>query len=107
MLKLADYPVPIDVNSLAAEVVVTPAETVITYSHAAFTIKQHMFAARGAGTPVVSVAAYFEINSIRPMQITFFFTPEMLKMWPAPNYGRPNAEVGAEGRGRRIHFAYR
>jgi hypothetical protein len=95
--ELADYPVPIDVNALSAEISVTPAETVITYSHAAFTIKQHMFAARSAGTPKVSVAAFFEINAIRPMEITFSFTPDMLKMWPAPNFGRPSSEWVQQG----------
>ncbi len=95
--ELADYAVPIDVNALAAEITVTPAETIITYSHAAFTIRQHMFAARGAATPEVAVAAYFEIAAIRPMDITFSFTPEMLKMWPAPNFGRPNSEWVQKG----------
>jgi hypothetical protein len=95
--ELADYAVPIDVNTLAAEISVTPAETTITYSHAAFTIKQHIFAARTAGIPAVSVAAFFEISAIRPMEITFSFTPEMLKMWPAPNFGRPNTEWVEKG----------
>ena len=95
--ELADYPVPIDVNALSAEISVTPAETVITYSHAAFTIKQHMFAARSIGSPLVSVAAFFEINAIRPMEITFSFTPDMLKMWPAPNFGRPSSEWVPKG----------
>ncbi len=45
--ELSDYPVPIDVNALSAEIQVTPAETVITYSHAAFTVRQRMFARRG------------------------------------------------------------
>jgi len=95
--RLADYAVPIDVNALAAEIKVTPAETMITYSHAAFTIRQHMFPARGAGVPVTGVTAYFEIESARPMEITFSFTPEMLRMWPAPNFGRPNGEWIAHG----------
>jgi glycogen debranching enzyme len=89
--ELADYSVPIDVNALAAEITVTPAETIITYSHAAFTIRQHMFAA-GQG-----VVATFEIHAIRPMDITFSFTPEMLKMWPAPNFGRPSSEWVQKG----------
>ena len=89
--ELADYSVPIDVNALAAEITVTPAETTITYSHAAFTIHQHMFAASSG------VIATFEINAIRPMDITFSFTPEMLKMWPAPNFGRPNSEWVQKG----------
>ncbi len=45
--ELFDYPVPIDVNALSAEIRVTPAETIITYSHAAFTIRQRMFVSRG------------------------------------------------------------
>ncbi len=48
--ELADYPVPIDVTAHAAAIEVAPAMTTITYSHAAFTVKQHMFAPRG--TPV-------------------------------------------------------
>ncbi len=83
--ELADYAVPIDVNALAAQINVTPAETIITYSHAAFTIKQHMFAGR-------QPAVFFEISSLRPMEITFSFKPEMLKNWPAPNFGRPDSE---------------
>src|ERR1700761_1536063 len=90
--ELADYAVPIDVNALAAEIEVTPAETTITYSHAAFTIRQHMFAARGENEPATGAAVYFEIESARPLEITFSFTPEMLHMWPAPNFGRPNGE---------------
>ena len=85
--ELADYPVPIDVNAYSAHIDVQPSHTTITYSHAAFTIRQHMFVGRGAG-PVV----LFEIHSLRPMQLTVRFTPQMLRMWPAPNYGRPGAE---------------
>jgi hypothetical protein len=96
--ELADYPVPIDVNALAAEIQVTPGETVITYSHAAFTVRQHMFAARGGDTPVAAVVVLFEIESARALQLTFSFTPEMLHMWPAPNYGRPNAEWITQGK---------
>src|SRR6266478_7162677 len=53
--ELADYPVPIDVTALASVIEVTPAMTTITYSHAAFTVKQRML----AGSIVL-----FEIDSI-------------------------------------------
>jgi glycogen debranching enzyme len=89
--ELADYAVPIDVNALAASIRVSPAETVITYSHAAFTVRQHMFAGRGSNA-TLPAAVFFEIDSIRPLALTFSFTPEMLRMWPAPNFGRPNGE---------------
>src|SRR3954463_4301438 len=62
--ELADYAVPIDVNALAAEIKVTPAETVITYSHAAFTIRQHMFAARGSDAPATGASVFFEMDAV-------------------------------------------
>jgi glycogen debranching enzyme len=81
--ELADYPVPIDISELASTIEVAPAMTTITYSHAAFTIKQRMF----GGSLVL-----FEIDSVRPMQLIFRFKPEMRRMWPAPNFGTPSAE---------------
>lgn len=88
--ELADYPVPIDVQQYAAGIEVAPGVTTITYSHAAFTIRQRMFVPRGGSLagPVV----FFEIESVRPLELTFEFRPEMLRMWPAPNSGTPNAE---------------
>jgi hypothetical protein len=56
-----------------------------------------MFAARGVTAPVTGIAIFFEIDSIRPIDITFSFVPEMLRMWPAPNFGRPNGEWLADG----------
>jgi hypothetical protein len=57
-----------------------------------------MFSGRGAGAtgPVV----FWEIASVRPLTLTFRFTPEMLRMWPAPNFGLPSAEwvkIGSSG----------
>jgi hypothetical protein len=86
--ELADYPVPIDVSELASTIEVAPAMTTITYSHAAFTIKQRMF----AGSLVL-----FEIDSVRPVQLIFRFKPEMRRMWPAPNFGTPSAEWKEDG----------
>ena len=95
--ELQDYPVPIDVNSMAAQILVTPAETIITYSHAAFTVRQHSFAARGKQPSKIGAAVYFEIASIRPLDLTFSFTPDMLRMWPASNFGRPEGEWVQQG----------
>ena len=57
--ELADYPVPIDVSALAATIEVMPAMTTITYSHAAFTVKQRMFATREG--PASGIIVLFEI----------------------------------------------
>ena len=92
--ELDGYPVPIDVNATAAGVEVTPAMTTITYSHAAFTIRQHMFAPRDENPHAIVL---FEIRSARRMELRLRFRPEMLRMWPAPNYGSPNAEWFPEG----------
>jgi hypothetical protein len=88
--ELADYPVPIDVAAQASVIEVAPGMTTISYSHAAFTVKQHMFATRG-DSPWGAIV-FFEIASVRPMRLTFRFKPEMLRMWPAANFGAPNAE---------------
>jgi glycogen debranching enzyme len=93
--ELEDYPVPIDVSALSAVIEVAPEVTTITYSHAAFTVKQHMFAARADSE--LGAVVLFEIDSVRPLRLTFRFKPEMLRMWPAPNFGSPNAEWVADG----------
>jgi len=93
--ELADYPVPIDISAHAASIEVAPAMTTITYSHAAFTVKQRMFATREDSASAVVVL--FEISAIRPLRLTFRFKPEMQRMWPAPNFGTPNAEWVEKG----------
>jgi len=90
--ELANYPIPIHLQEYAAAIEVQPERTTITYSHAAFTVKQHMFAHAKAG-PVL----FFEISSTRALDLTLSFTPDMLRMWPAPNFNRPNAEWVSAG----------
>ncbi|MDQ6676432.1 MAG: glycogen debranching protein [Acidobacteriota bacterium] len=89
--ELAGYPIPIELNEYASEIEVNPERTTITYSHAAFTVKQHMFAAR-KGASAAGAVTFLEISSIRPLALTIRFTPDMLRMWPAANFGRPSAE---------------
>ena len=93
--EMADYPVPIDLSAHAAVIEVSPAMTTITYSHAALSVKQRMFAPRDGGAGVV---ALFEIAAVRPVVLTFRFKAEMLRMWPAPNYGPPTAEWVPQGK---------
>jgi len=93
--ELEDYHVPIDVMGQAATIEVAPAMTTITYSHAAFTIKQRMFMAR-SGDPA-GIAVLYEIASTRPLTLTFDFEPDVAPMWPAPNYGPADAEWVKQG----------
>jgi glycogen debranching enzyme len=92
------YSVPIDLNADVAEIEVFPDHTMITYSHIAFTVRQIMFAPDDAedGTGAVVL---FQIDSTRPMDLTFSFTPEMRPMWPQRSQGLPSAEWVRQGSG--------
>jgi glycogen debranching enzyme len=89
--EVEGYPVPIDLTDQAREIEVFPDRTVITYSHIAFTVRQIMFAPDemedGTGAVVM-----FQVDSVRPVTLTFRFTPEMRPMWPQPDKGVPSAE---------------
>ncbi len=89
--RMQDYPVPIDVNEYASGIDVQPDHTTITYAHANFTVRQVMFAPAGEKDGL-GVAAYFEVESVRPMDLTFSFTPEMKRIWPAASGGAPSPE---------------
>ncbi len=94
--QVENYDVPIDVNAHAAEIDVEPDHTTITYSHIAFTLRETFFAAQcGPQDPAKSTTGamvLFTLDSIRPMTLTFNFTPEVKPMWPAPQLGEVNAE---------------
>jgi glycogen debranching enzyme len=90
--QLKDYTVPIDVNDQSAEITVQPDHTTITFAHAAFTVREILFATpcRSEGDP--GVMALFQISSTRPLALTLSFTPELKRMWPAANYNTPDPE---------------
>jgi glycogen debranching enzyme len=89
--EMKDYPVPIDVNLQAAAIDVRPGSTTITFSHANFTVREIITSPRnvpdGAGALV-----FYQIEAVRPMTLTFSFTPIMVRMWPAPSAGPPGPE---------------
>ena len=90
------YPVPIDLNTMAREIEVRPDRTTITYAHIALTVRQTMFAADGmdAGTGAVVL---FTVDALHPVELTFRFSAELRKMWPALSSGQPAAEWVAQG----------
>ncbi len=89
---LKDYGVPIDVNDQSSEITVQPDHTTITFSHAAFTVREILFASPCQAEGGAPVVAMFQISSTRPMELTFSFTPEMKRMWPAANYNAPDPQ---------------
>src|SRR5580700_8701487 len=89
--EMRDYPVPIDVNEQAAVIEVRPDHTTITFSHANFTLREFLFAPHSAPDGAGALA-FFQVEAVRPMSLTFQFTPEMKRMWPAPSDDRPSPE---------------
>ena len=97
--EVDDYPVPIELKAHAAGIDVFPDHTTITYSHIAFTVKQIIFAPDDAEAGTGAVVL-FQIDAVRPMELTFSFTPEIKPMWPQPAQGTPSSEwVQREGGG--------
>jgi glycogen debranching enzyme len=89
--ELEGYTVPIDLNAAAATIDVQPDHTTITYSHAAITVRQHMFVPAGHANQAKGAIIFFEIESIHPAILTISFEPAMVQEWPAPSFGRPSA----------------
>jgi glycogen debranching enzyme len=89
--ELDGYTVPIDLNAAAATIDVQPDHTTITYSHAAITVRQHMFIPAGDSNQAQGAIIFFEIESIRPAVLTISLEPAMVEEWPAPSFGRPGA----------------
>src|SRR5258707_3530059 len=89
--ELDGYTVPIDLNAAAATIDVQPDHTTITYSHAAITVRQHMFIPAGDGNQAQGAIIFFEIASLSPTVLTISFEPVMVQQWPAPSFGRASA----------------
>jgi glycogen debranching enzyme len=89
--QLEGYEAVIDLNEHASQIEVRPDHTTITYSHAAITVKQHMFIPRSAQAGVATAVVLFEIHAVKPAVVTLSFEPAMERQWPAPNFGRPSA----------------
>ena len=90
--EVEGYPVPLDLNTMAREIEVRPDRTTITYSHIAVTVHQVMFSPDDAN-PVV----LYQVDSAKPVNLTFRFTADMREMWPKPGSGIPSAEWVAQG----------
>src|ERR1700761_3860496 len=87
--NMQDYAVPIDVNDQSSTIDVQPGRTIITFSHANFTVREILFAPQNAPDGAGALA-FFQVEAVRPMALTFSFTPEMQHMWPALSDDRPS-----------------
>ena len=75
------YGAPIPGERVARTVQVRPELTTITYSHAAFQVRQHILAPRDTDTPGILVL--LEVDSPDPLEIVAEFHPVLDFMWPA------------------------
>ncbi|HEY7515153.1 MAG TPA: GH116 family glycosyl hydrolase, partial [Vicinamibacteria bacterium] len=77
--RLEGYHLDIPGASVLAAVSVRPEATVFTYSHAAFTVRQTVFA------PIdePGIVMLLDVDSVLPMTITGSFRPRLRLMWPA------------------------
>ena len=97
--RLKDYDTDIDLNAHATNIEVRPDHTTITYSHAAITVKQHMFIPHTSEPGLATAVVLFEIHASRPAEVTLSFAPSMEQQWPAPNFGRPGSSWIPSGTG--------
>lgn len=77
--KIEGYPLELDAAALLTDVEVRPEATTFTYSHAAFSVRQVLFA------PVEEPGAVMllEIRSALPLSVIGSFRPRLKLMWPA------------------------
>jgi glycogen debranching enzyme len=77
--RLQGYPLDIHGPDITTAINVRPEATTFTYSHAAFTVRQHIFA------PIdePGIIMLLDVESVLPMTITGSFRPKLRLMWPA------------------------
>jgi len=77
----------VEADSLASQVEVTPAATTITYSHAAFTVKETLWAPHDEPALVIEL----EVESSKGLTVYTQFRNDLKPMWPASLGGQYNA----------------
>src|ERR1051325_9180442 len=77
--RLEGYPLELKGSDTSATVEARPEATVVTYSHAAFTVRQTIFAPLDEPGGVM----LFDVDSALPLTINVSFRPRLKLMWPA------------------------
>jgi glycogen debranching enzyme len=77
--RLEGYPLELRGADTSSTIEVRPEATVVTYSHAAFTVRQIIF----APLDEPGVVMLFDVDSALPLSITVSFRPRLKLMWPA------------------------
>jgi glycogen debranching enzyme len=77
--RLEGYPLDIDGRDIMASIHVRPDSTTLVYAHAAFSVRQIMF----APLDEPGIAILLDVDSVLPLTITASFRPRLRLMWPA------------------------
>jgi glycogen debranching enzyme len=77
--RLQGYPLDIQGTETLATIQVRPEATIFTYTHAAFTVRQIIF----APLEEPGIVMLLDIESVLPLSITASFRPRLRLMWPA------------------------
>jgi glycogen debranching enzyme len=77
--RLEGYPLELSGADTSATINVRPEATTITYSHAAFTVRQIIF----APLDEPGVVMLFDVDSVLPLTLNVRFHPRLKLMWPA------------------------
>ncbi|HKC64544.1 MAG TPA: hypothetical protein VKB86_12965, partial [Pyrinomonadaceae bacterium] len=76
---LEGYPLEIQGADTMTKISVRPEATILTYTHAAFTVREIIF----APLDEQGVVMLLDVESVLPMTITVSFGPRLKLMWPA------------------------
>ena len=76
---LQGYPLDIQGTDTLASIDVRPEATILTYTHASFTIRQIIF----APLDEPGIVMLLDVRSVLPLSITASFRPRLKLMWPA------------------------
>ncbi len=96
--RVEGYPLEFRGADTAAHIDVRPEATTITYSHAAFTVRQTVF----APLDEPGVVMLLDVDSALPVVVTARFRPRLRLMWPA---GMPTASLSWDEK-QRAYFIY-
>ena len=91
--RLKGYPIEIDGRGVMSSILVRPEATTFTYAHAAFTVREIVF----APLDEPGAAILLDVQTVLPMTITVSFRPRLRLMWPAPSM---TASIGWDPEGR-------
>jgi glycogen debranching enzyme len=77
--RLQGYPLDIQGAEIMTSISTRPEATILTYTHAAFTVRQIIF----APLEEPGVVMLLDVESVLPLSVTASFRPRLKLMWPA------------------------